>query len=56
MFRVGIIGCGRPWGTEGATGMGIANWHAQGYEAAPDAEIVALCDLDLCPGRCRRRN
>ena len=46
MFRVGIVGCGRPWGTEGATGMGIANWHAQGYEASPDAEIVALCDLD----------
>jgi UDP-N-acetylglucosamine 3-dehydrogenase len=47
MFRVGIIGCGRPWKTEGATGMGIANWHALGYEASPDAEIVALCDLNL---------
>jgi predicted dehydrogenase len=31
--------------------MGIANWHAQGYEAAPDAEIVALCDLDLDAAR-----
>jgi UDP-N-acetylglucosamine 3-dehydrogenase len=51
MFRVGIIGCGRPGGTEGATGMGIANWHALGYEASPDAEIVALCDLDLDAAR-----
>jgi predicted dehydrogenase len=31
--------------------MGIANWHAQGYEASPDAEIVALCDLDLDAAR-----
>lgn len=51
MFKVGIIGCGRPYQTEGATGMGIANWHAQGYEASPDAEIVALCDLDLDAAR-----
>lgn len=51
MFRVGIIGCGRPWKTEGATGMGMANWHALGYEASPDAEIVALCDLDLAAAR-----
>jgi UDP-N-acetylglucosamine 3-dehydrogenase len=47
MFRVGIIGCGRPWKTKGATGAGMANRHALGYRASPDAKIVALCDLDL---------
>lgn len=44
-FRVGIIGVGRPWKTEGATGFGMANFHALGYEASPDAEIVAVADL-----------
>jgi UDP-N-acetylglucosamine 3-dehydrogenase len=46
-FRVGIIGVGRPWKTEGATGFGMANFHALGYAASPDAEIVAVADLDL---------
>ncbi len=46
-LRVGIIGCGRPRESEGATGFGMAHWHALGYEAAPDCEIVALADLNL---------
>lgn len=45
-FRVGIIGCGRPWKSEGATGFGMAHLHAAGYEASPDAEIVAVADTD----------
>ncbi len=44
-LRVGIIGCGRPRDTAGATGFGMSHWHARGYEAAPDCAIVALADL-----------
>jgi predicted dehydrogenase len=47
VFRVGIIGCGRPWKSEGATGFGMSNYHAHGYTASPDAAIVALADLNL---------
>jgi len=44
-FQVGIIGCGRPWKTEGATGFGQGRVHAAGYEASPDCEIVAAADI-----------
>jgi predicted dehydrogenase/pimeloyl-ACP methyl ester carboxylesterase len=44
-FKVGIIGCGRPWKSEGATGFGMAYRHAAGYEASPDCEIVAAADI-----------
>jgi UDP-N-acetylglucosamine 3-dehydrogenase len=44
-FRVGIIGCGRPWRTEGATGMGQGNVHAEGYKASPDCKLVAAADI-----------
>lgn len=46
-FRVGIIGCGRPWKSEGASGFGMANFHANGYTASPDTTIVALADINL---------
>ena len=46
-YRVGIIGCGRPWKSDGATGFGMSHWHAEGYKASPDAEIVALADINL---------
>jgi predicted dehydrogenase len=45
IYRVGIIGTGRPRSTEGATGFGMAGWHADGYNALPNCKIVALCDL-----------
>jgi UDP-N-acetylglucosamine 3-dehydrogenase len=45
-FRVGIIGCGRPWESEGATGFGMGHAHASGYEASPDCEIVAAADIN----------
>lgn len=45
-FRVGIIGCGRPWKTAGASGFGMSNFHARGYTASPDATIVALADIN----------
>jgi UDP-N-acetylglucosamine 3-dehydrogenase len=45
-FRVGIIGCGRPRSEPGATGFGMAHFHAAGYEASPEAEIVAVADIN----------
>jgi predicted dehydrogenase len=47
MYRVGIIGCGRPRQTEGATGFGMSHAHALGYRQSPAAQIVALADLNL---------
>lgn len=47
MYRVGIIGCGRPRATEGATGFGMSHAHARGYAASPDAALVALADISL---------
>ena len=44
-FKVGIIGCGRPLRTEGATGFGQGHVHATGYEASPDCKIVAAADI-----------
>ncbi|MEA3345983.1 MAG: Gfo/Idh/MocA family oxidoreductase [Chloroflexota bacterium] len=44
-FKVGIIGCGRPWRSEGATGFGQGHVHAAGYEASPDCELVAAADI-----------
>lgn len=45
LFRVGIIGCGRPWRSEGATGFGQGHVHAAGYEASPYCQIVAAADI-----------
>ena len=44
-YRVGIIGCGRPLRTEGATGFGMAHRHAMGYAASPHTRLVALADI-----------
>jgi predicted dehydrogenase len=44
-LRIGIIGCGRPWRTEGATGFGMGHAHAKGYKELPDCEIVACADI-----------
>jgi predicted dehydrogenase len=44
-LRAGIIGCGRPGRTEGATGSGTAHVHAKGYVASPDCELVAAADI-----------
>ncbi|MFQ3587494.1 MAG: Gfo/Idh/MocA family oxidoreductase [Fimbriimonadaceae bacterium] len=46
-LRVGFIGCGRPWKTEGATGFGISHDHARGYRSVPATKIHALADIDL---------
>jgi UDP-N-acetylglucosamine 3-dehydrogenase len=44
-YRAGIIGCGRPWKSEGSTGFGMSHYHARGYKDSPYAELVALADL-----------
>jgi predicted dehydrogenase len=44
-FKVGIIGCGRPWRTEHATGFGQGHVHAAGYKASADCQIVAAADI-----------
>ena len=44
-LRVGFIGCGRPWRTEGATGFGMAYAHADGYADIPDVELAACADI-----------
>ena len=44
-YQVGIIGCGKPWRSEGATGFGMSHAHAQGYNASLDCKIVALADI-----------
>jgi predicted dehydrogenase len=46
-FCVGIIGCGRPWKTQDASGFGMAHFHAAGYTASPDTTLVALADINL---------
>jgi predicted dehydrogenase len=45
MYKVGIIGCGRPWRSEGSTGFGMSHAHAEGYKASPDCTITALADI-----------
>ncbi|MGC4043647.1 MAG: Gfo/Idh/MocA family oxidoreductase [Armatimonas sp.] len=43
-FKVGILGAGKPWKAEGATGFGMNHAHAQGYAASGKCEIVAIAD------------
>ncbi len=44
-LRVGLIGVGRPFQAEGATGFGMARAHAAGYVASEAAAIVAVADI-----------
>ena len=45
-FRVGFIGAGRPWKSEGATGFGMAYQHADGYVRTGRCELAAVSDLN----------
>lgn len=45
MFKAAIIGCGKPWRSEGATGSGISHGHAAGYRASPLTTLVAVADI-----------
>jgi UDP-N-acetylglucosamine 3-dehydrogenase len=45
VYKVGIIGCGRPWKAEGATGFGMSHAHAEGYKVSGKCAITALADI-----------
>lgn len=44
-YRIGIIGAGKPWRSEGATGFGMAHAHVRGYQAAGAGTLVAVADI-----------
>ena len=44
-YRIGFIGAGRPWKSEGATGFGMAYQHADGYVATGQCTLTACADL-----------
>ncbi len=44
-YRVAVIGAGKPWKTEGATGFGMAHGHVKGYLATGKCELVAVADI-----------
>jgi predicted dehydrogenase len=46
LLKVVIIGCGKPRGTEGATGFGMAHRHLAGYIASGRCTLAAVADLD----------
>ncbi len=44
-LKAAIIGCGKPWKSEGATGFGISHEHAKGFALIDGIELVAVADL-----------
>lgn len=44
-YRYAIIGTGRPWKTEGATGFGMARPHWHGFRETERADLVAIADI-----------
>jgi predicted dehydrogenase len=44
-LRVAVIGCGRPWKSEKATGFGMAHRHMAGYAASGRCQLVAVAEL-----------
>jgi UDP-N-acetylglucosamine 3-dehydrogenase len=44
-FKVGVIGCGHPWRTQGATGFGQGHIHVMGYKASQVCKIVSAADI-----------
>lgn len=44
-YRVGIVGCGKARGTEGATGYGMAHRHMDGYVETGKCELAAVADI-----------
>ena len=45
-YRHAIIGTGRPLGTEGATGYGMAHHHYKGFQATGRVGLAAIADID----------
>ena len=44
-LRAAIIGAGRPRRTEGCTGFGMGHFHADGFKAAEDCDLIAVADI-----------
>ncbi len=44
-YRYGVIGTGRPWKSEGATGFGMAHMHYPSFQATGRIELVAIADI-----------
>ncbi len=44
-LSVAMIGCGKPWRSEGATGFGMAHRHMAGYAAYGRCRLAAVVDL-----------
>ncbi len=44
-LKAAIIGCGRPWKSEGATGAGMSHEHARGYAQVEGVTLVAGADI-----------
>ena len=45
LYRYAIIGTGRRWKTEGATGFGMAHPHYHGFKATGKVDLVAIADV-----------
>ena len=45
LLKVAMIGCGKPRGTEGATGFGMAHRHMAGYTRSGRCTLAAVADL-----------
>lgn len=50
-YRYAIIGTGRPWKSEGATGFGMAHPHWEGFRATDRVDLVAVADIRAEAGR-----
>lgn len=50
-YRYGIIGTGRPHGTEGATGFGMAHYHWPSFQYTGRVDLVAIADLREDPAQ-----
>ncbi len=45
-YRYAIIGTGRPHGSKGATGYGMAHLHYHSFKASGRTDLVAIADVD----------
>jgi UDP-N-acetylglucosamine 3-dehydrogenase len=46
LYRHAIIGTGRPLGSEGATGFGMAHHHYKGFQATGRTALAGIADID----------
>ena len=44
-LRAAMIGAGRQRRQQGATGFGMAHYHAAGFESAEDCDLIAVADI-----------